>query len=193
MNGVSPTQKTIDGIVLNKIKLISSKYYIEWSTYNMSLCNVWLILVWKGCIVISGCESKTGNLPLGFEKHFRSSPLTSPWEPIYSRKTNTAVIIGVHVRKAHTNARGFAHGGFISTLADNAMGLSCLMQLNPSSSLVTINLAVDFLGMAKIGQWLEIDTVFLKIGATICFAQAFVLADATVCAKANASFRVLTA
>ena len=92
---------------------------------------------------------------------------------------------------AHTNSRGMVHGGLISALADNAMGLSCAHRLGPDASLVTVNLALDFLGAAKIGQWLEFDTVFVKPGSTLAFAQAFVTADGEPCARANGTFRVV--
>jgi acyl-coenzyme A thioesterase PaaI-like protein len=56
---------------------------------------------------------------------------------------------------------------------------------------VTVNLTVDFLGSAFVGQWLEFDTVFVKPGGTLSFTQAFVTADAQPCARANAVFRVV--
>ena len=64
-------------------------------------------------------------IPAGFEPHFRKSPFSDPWEPLYSKRTDKAVSMGLRLGKAHTNARGFIHGGLIASLADNAMGLSC--------------------------------------------------------------------
>ena len=129
-------------------------------------------------------------IPAGFERHFRQSPLTEPWEPLYSRKTEGAVILGLPTAQAHTNSRGFVHGGLISALADNAMGLSCSQRLGGQARLLTVSLTVDFLGVAKVGQWLEFDTIFVKPGGSICFAQAFVTADGEPCARANAVFKV---
>lgn len=132
------------------------------------------------------------DVPAGFERHDRSSPLTRPWEPIYRRLSTHAVVLALRVGEAHCNSRGFAHGGLISALADNAMGLSCVRQLGgDAGSLVTVNLNVDFLGSAQLGQWLEVDTAFVKPGGTLCFAQAFVTADGQPCARANATFRVV--
>jgi acyl-coenzyme A thioesterase PaaI-like protein len=131
----------------------------------------------------------------GFSPHTRKSPLTDPWEPLYSRAVGDRVILAVRAGPAHTNSRGFVHGGLISALADNAMGLSCARTLDPDgalgASLVTVNLTLDFLGTAYKDQWLEFDTVFVKPGSTLCFAQAFVTADGKPCARANAVFRVL--
>ena len=129
--------------------------------------------------------------PPGFARHDRKSPLTDPWEPLWSRKTGDTVVLAIRAGPAHTNSRGFVHGGLISTLADNAMGLSCARRLGDLASLVTVNLTVDFLGSALTGQWLEFDTVFVKPGGTLCFTQAFVTADGQPCARTDAVFRVV--
>jgi acyl-coenzyme A thioesterase PaaI-like protein len=126
--------------------------------------------------------------PLGFVRHDRRSPLTEPWEPLYSRRTGSAVVLGLHAGPVHTNSRGFVHGGLIGALADNAMGLSCAAALDRVGSLVTVNLSVDFLGTTQQDQWLESRTEFVKPGGTLCFAQAFVTADGQPCARANAIF-----
>lgn len=136
-------------------------------------------------------ETLAHSPPDGFVRHSRTSPLTAPWEPIYAQETDGALILGLQVRAAHTNSRGFVHGGLIGAMADNAMGLSCGRRLGGGARLVTVSLSVDFLGRAQIGQWLAFETVFVKPGATLCFAQAFVTADGEPCARANAVFRVL--
>ena len=129
--------------------------------------------------------------PEGFERHFRRSPLTDPWEPLYSKRTETAVVLGLWAGPPHVNTRGFVHGGLIAALADNAMGLSCAVRLGLESGLVTVSLNLDYLGTAQQGQWLAFDTEFIKAGSTLCFAQAFVRADGIECARASASFRVI--
>ena len=117
------------------------------------------------------------DIPAGFEPHFRKSPLTEPWEPLYSRRTDKAVIIGLRLAKPHTNGRGLIHGGLIAALSDNAMGYSCAHVMGGVSSLVTIGLAVE--------------SEVIKTGSTICFAQSLIKADDVVIARANATFRVV--
>ena len=132
------------------------------------------------------------DVPEGFARHFRRSPLTDPWEPLYSRRAEKAVILGFRAAENHTNARGFVHGGLLTALADNAMGLSCSVVMGETMPrLVTIGLSIDFLSVARVGQWIQIDTSFTRTGSTICFAQAFITADGTACARANATFRVV--
>ena len=130
-------------------------------------------------------------MPDGFEPHFRSSGLTDPWEPIFSKRVASGIVLGLRAGPAHVNGRGFVHGGLISALADNAMGLSCALAIGNSTSVVTVSLAVDFMSPAQVGQWLEFTTTFMKLGSTICFAQGFVTADGAVCAKSNGTFKVV--
>jgi len=129
--------------------------------------------------------------PPGFLPHFRKSPLTDPWEPLYSRKTEAAVMLGFRSGPAHANSRGFVHGGMISALADAAMGLSCGHGLAGGASLVTVSLALDFLRSAQLGQWVEIAPKVNQLGSTLCFAEAEITADGAPCAKAHATFRVV--
>ena len=130
------------------------------------------------------------DIPAGFEPLFRKSPLTEPWEPLYSRRTDRAVIIGLRLARPHTNGRGLLHGGLIAALSDIAMGYSCAQVMGWNNSLITIGLAVDFIGSGQVGHWLAIESDVIKTGSTICFAQCLIKADDTVIARANATFRV---
>jgi uncharacterized protein (TIGR00369 family) len=131
------------------------------------------------------------DIPTGFEPHFRKSPFTDPWEPLYSKKTDKAVIMGLRLARPHTNARGLIHGGLIASLADNAMGYSCAQAMGWACSLVTISLAVDYVGSGEIGQWLSVESEVIKTGSTICFAQSLIKAEDAVIARANGTFRVV--
>jgi uncharacterized protein (TIGR00369 family) len=143
-------------------------------------------------MTLTDTPQTAAGVPAGFAPHFRKSPLTDPWEPLYSRFTENAVHMGLRLAKAHTNSRGFIHGGLIAALSDNAMGYSCAQAMgwDTGKSLMTISLAVDFIGAAKIGQWLAIECEVIRTGSTICFAQSLIKADDVVIARANGTFRV---
>jgi len=132
------------------------------------------------------------SIPDGFERHFRRSPLTDPWEPLYSRRDGEGFRLAVRIDRPHCNARGLAHGGLISALADNAMGLACVLAAG-SGGAVTVNLTLDFLGSAAAGQWLEVDARPTRVGRTLGFAEARVTADGEPVARASAVFRMLGA
>ncbi len=78
------------------------------------------------------------------------------------------------------------------------MGLSCVAALAaegkpPRAGLVTVTLSTDYLGSAKLGQWLATDTHFVKTGRSLCFADCLIRADGKPVARANATFSVAAA
>ena len=131
-------------------------------------------------------------VPEGFAPHFKRSPVTDPWEPLFSRRGEKSVQLGVWLREAHCNSRGLLHGGVIAALADNAMGLSCVASQQAARSALTVSLNVDYLATAKMGQWLLIDPRVVKTGSTLGFVDALIAADGETIARATATFRMLT-
>ena len=128
----------------------------------------------------------------GFGPHFKASPVTAPWEPLYSRRRERSVELGVWLRQVHCNSRGFVHGGVIATLADNAMGLSCAACHPAVKGALTVSLNVDYVATAKLGQWLQIAPRVLKAGSSLSFADALITADGETIARASATFRILS-
>jgi uncharacterized protein (TIGR00369 family) len=128
--------------------------------------------------------------PPGYLPHDRKSPLTTPWEPIFAKLGDDRLMLGLRLGAPHTNSCGFAHGGLIAALADNAMGLTCARRFSPPVGLLTVNLSVDYYGVAKVGQWLAFEPRHVRTGKTLCFADLFVTVDGEPCARANATFRV---
>ena len=131
-----------------------------------------------------------------YQQHSRKSPLTDPWEPLLAQKTEDALYLALTIREAHCNSRGFAHGGMISALADNAMGLSAVMQARrhpdkEKASAVTVSLALDCIDVARIGDFLEFKPAVLKVGRTLAFVECRVVCGERLIARANASFRMV--
>lgn len=133
----------------------------------------------------------------GFALHFRSSPVTKPWEPLYSREREGVIDIGFDVTEAHCNSRGFLHGGVIATLADNAMGLTYVRAASggvvwstSEVGAVTVNLTIDYVSTAHRGQWVEINPRIIRAGAQLGFVDAIITADGRLAGRANAVFRL---
>ncbi len=134
-------------------------------------------------------------VPEGFKLHSRASPMTAPWMPIYRLDNERSVYLAVWLKEQHCNSRGLVHGGFIAALADNTMGYTCGQAMKADgraiSGLVTISLNVDYLGSAKLGQWMTWEPELLKSGGSIAFATALIKADGENIARANASFKII--
>jgi uncharacterized protein (TIGR00369 family) len=130
-------------------------------------------------------------IPEGFSPHFKKSPVTDPWEPLFSRRCDQIVQLGLWLRNTHCNSRGFVHGGVIAALADIAMGISCVLTNRAATSAVTVSLSIDYVATAKVGQWLQIEPRLVKAGSTLGFVDALISADRTIIARASATFRML--
>jgi acyl-coenzyme A thioesterase PaaI-like protein len=133
-------------------------------------------------------------LPEGYVLHVRTSPVTDPWQPLFAKTAGGTVSLALRIRAAHCNGKGFMHGGVISALADNAMGLSIIETLRHQGISrgrggSTLGLALDFLLSAQLGQWVEFSPRVLKIGAGIGFADCLIMADSQIIARANATYR----
>ena len=130
--------------------------------------------------------------PTGFEPHTRRSPATSGWEPIFAATGTGVFRLGIVISPAHCNSRGMLHGGVIATLSDNACGLTLgLAHSGGAQGITTTSLAVDYVGAAKVGQWLEIVPRVVKAGRASGVVDALISADGEVIARANASFRIV--
>ncbi|WP_456750582.1 PaaI family thioesterase [Bradyrhizobium sp. USDA 4461] len=101
----------------------------------------------------------------------------------------------MRIRPVHCNGRGFLHGGVISSLADNAMGLSVIEALaakgsDRSRAGVTLSLAVNYIASGRVGQWFEVIPRVINARQTIAFTDASILADGELVAQATACFRI---
>jgi uncharacterized protein (TIGR00369 family) len=130
-------------------------------------------------------------IPADFQPHFRKSPVTDAWEPLYSRRSDSSVDMFFEVRSAHCNSRGFLHGGVLAALCDNVMGLSLGAVLNKAhANIVTISLTLDYIGFAKIGDAVLIMPRVLRAGSSIGFCDALASCGDKSIARANATFSV---
>ena len=104
--------------------------------------------------------------------------------------------MGLLLAEPHCNSRGLVQGGLIAALADNAMGLTCVFALANAGrelggGLVTVSLGTDYVGSAKLGDWLQIDPEAVKLGGSICFARALINSHEQPVAMAHATFKIL--
>lgn len=132
--------------------------------------------------------------PEGYTLHDRHSPLTRPWEPIFARHTDRAIALAVEIREPHCNSRGLAHGGLISALSDNAMGLSAIKAAHADGlgamRALTVSLTMDYVDAARPGDLLEILPVVVRAGRTLAFVECRVVVGDRVVARGSATFRM---
>jgi acyl-coenzyme A thioesterase 13 len=137
------------------------------------------------------------DIPPGFTPLFRSSPFLEMIGPFYQRREGDGLIIGLRVAAHHTNTRGRAHGGLLMTMADIALGYNAAFLgaekapgAVPTALLTTVNLSIDFVGSARLGDWVEVRVDIQKVGHRLAFANAYLSVGSERIARASAVFVV---
>jgi len=133
----------------------------------------------------------TATIPEGYEPIFRSSPFIDLIGPVYCLKESGGWRIGLRAEDKHCNQRGGVHGGVFTTLADIALGYNAAFQSEPPTPLVTVNLSVDYIGSAQLGDWLKVVVDVPKVGRQNGFASAYFFVGDKRVARASAVFSVI--
>lgn len=109
--------------------------------------------------------------------------------PLYRRDdADNHVTLGFFVQQHHCNPRGDCHGGTWATLADLQLGINVGAMINRSGPTVTLSL--DYLGAAKVGQWIEGRTRLLRATPKLAFLDGTFTADGELALRANGIFRL---
>lgn len=130
-------------------------------------------------------------VPEGFGPLFRTSPLLEALGPFYAKGSGADLVLGFRVSEKHTNSRGTVHGGVLATLGDVALGYTMAFSRDPPVRASTASLTIDYVGSARIGDWIEARVDKYKIGKTLAFANAYMTVDGVQIARASAVFAVL--
>ncbi|MCS7014141.1 MAG: PaaI family thioesterase [Chloroherpetonaceae bacterium] len=77
------------------------------------------------------------------------------------------------VRPDMTNPVGILHGGIVATIMDEAMGIA-IYTLDDTHFFVAINLAVDFLRSAKLGEVITARAKVVRRGRRIIHAECHI-------------------
>lgn len=136
-------------------------------------------------------KSAPPEMPEGFGPLFRTSPLLETLGPFYGKGTGADLIIGLRVAEKHTNSRGTIHGGVLATLGDIALGYAMAFSSAPPRRALTASLSIDYVGSAKVGDWIEARVDKYKVGRTLAFANAYVTVDGAQIARVSAVFAVV--
>jgi len=127
-----------------------------------------------------------GYRPIDMQDHF-----TDASGPFYSRVDQGRPLLGILIAEKHVSARGVCHGGVLTCMADlqsiqGAYLAGIRDRLNP-----TVNLTVDFLAPARLGDWIEMRVDLLKATGQFLFTQALLCTSAGVAiARSSGIYKV---
>lgn len=110
--------------------------------------------------------------------------------PTYRATAPGDVRTGMWVLDRHCNGMGFLHGGMLSAFADSALAWAVWSATAKMS--VTIKLTLEFMEIARQGEWIEARPAVISVDDDFVQVQARILKeDGSLAARADAVFRTV--
>ena len=110
--------------------------------------------------------------------------------PVYTKSKGEDIQLGFLVCEHHLNGMGMCHGGAMTTFVDLSMAAILGFKLGQHSGMPTINLSIDFLKAAKLGDWLEVDVQLIDYSRTIGRVSLHVNGPDGPVVRANGTFKI---
>lgn len=133
----------------------------------------------------------TENIPAGFKAIEHTGPFLSQNGPLYYKKVDGKLVLGIRIEEHHTNMRGIVHGGMLVTIADSALGSVLYGARTPPQPMVTVSLTTDFIESAYPGDWVEAHVDVLRIGSRLAYANCHLHVGERRILRASAVFAVV--
>ena len=91
--------------------------------------------------------------------------------PYWLRASEAGTIVGLRIDDGHLNYQDVAHGGVLTTPADVALSWCVYSSETPPLAVATATLTVNFLGAARLGEWLEAEARIDRIGRQLAYTS----------------------
>ena len=116
------------------------------------------------------------NIPVGFRPLARGGQYLRSLGPWYYRRDESEhkrgqIILAIRVEDRHTNIRHIAHGGFLVTIVDTALGIVVSSSREPPQPIVTVSLTTNFVASAEPGDWVEAHVDIDRMGGRLAYAS----------------------
>jgi uncharacterized protein (TIGR00369 family) len=130
-------------------------------------------------------------VPGGFEEMPTFGPFHAHLGPMYFKRCEDLMVVGLRVEDKHRNRGQMMHGGMICTLADTASHWAAKNARQPASMMLTTGLSVNLMGNAAPGEWVEARVEVLRAGRSIVFTNCQICCGDKTIAQASAQFQVI--
>lgn len=130
--------------------------------------------------------------PDGFALSRGRGPFTQHNGPLFDRGLGEGRFErGFYVLERHCNSFGLIHGGMVATFLDGVLA-GHVYQASGRAG-VTIQLSVDFLAMARRGDWVVGDAQVTRQAGDLVFVEGRARARGRDIARAHAIFKLMKA
>ncbi|MCM2288199.1 MAG: PaaI family thioesterase [Sulfuritalea sp.] len=122
----------------------------------------------------------SAEIPEGFKPLKRGGGYLSSLGPWYYRIDETKgekgqIVLAIRIEDRHTNIRHIAHGGFLVTMVDTALGIVVSSSREPAQPIVTVSLTTNFITSAEPGDWVEAHVDIDRMGGRLAYASCTLL------------------
>ena len=129
--------------------------------------------------------------PAGFRPANFSPGFLDRGGPYWLGKADGRTIVGLRIDEGHLNYQDVAHGGVLTTFADVALSFALFTSENPPQPVATATLTVNFLGAARLGDWLEAEARIDRIGKRLGYVSGSISCGDETIATMSGVFGVL--
>jgi uncharacterized protein (TIGR00369 family) len=127
-------------------------------------------------------------VPEGFELIPQGLGFMDRVGPCYRWVEGERVRFGIPLMPHHANSMGICHGGVLMTLADIAAASGVNAARGMLVGAPTINISLDFIGSARIGEWIETESQNVTIKRHFGFCSGIIHCERGLIARYNGTF-----
>lgn len=131
-------------------------------------------------------------IPEGFKLSREDGTFNNVMSPLYLKLVDGHPVIGLVVEKNHCNYSEIAHGGFLMTLMDFALSSALCSKLGKYTTTPTINMSMDFMSAAKLGDWIQVEILSIDVTRTLGFVTGIMQGPNGHIARASGCFKLPT-
>lgn len=126
------------------------------------------------------------NKPMGLATN--AGPVAMSLDGVLLEAKKGSITAEFEVRKDQLNHANVLHGGIITTMLDEIMGMTLITE-EISNLYVTINLNVDFLYGAKLGEKVRVVSQIIRVGKKVANIEGKMFnTEGKLLAKATSNF-----
>ena len=135
-------------------------------------------------------------IPEGFKPLKRGGGYLTSLGPWYYRIDETKgekgqIVLAIRIEDRHTNIRHIAHGGFLVTMVDTALGIVVSSSREPPQPIVTVSLTTNFITAAEPGDWVEAHVDIDRMGGRLAYASCTLRVGARCVMTATGVFALM--
>nr|WHW29741.1 putative PaaI family thioesterase [uncultured bacterium] len=129
-------------------------------------------------------------IPAGFKPFPKGVGFANTIDPLYFRKSDAGVVLGMHVASEHLNGIEICHGGVLMLIADLCCAWNVRTQLPKGMGAPTLSLNFDFINAGQQGDWLEASVSLLEVKRKVGFAAGTICCAEKTVARFNSTFHI---